>query len=53
MSLPDYQLDPPEDARCACGTLARDGWAVCAECRADLEDVCADEAIQNRMEVGR
>lgn len=50
MSVPDHQLDQPDAAPCACGALAMDGLAVCAECQAEVVDLYADEAIQDRLE---
>ncbi len=48
MSLPDYLLED-DGALCECGALLsnKDG-GVCWECRADLADLYADEAISER-----
>lgn len=52
MSLPDYLIDIPDDQCERCGERRLPGWTLCAECAADLIDLMADEAIDNRK-VGR
>jgi hypothetical protein len=49
MSLPDCQLDLPEEALCECGELALPGREVCAGCRADSIDLYADEEMSERL----
>ena len=50
MSLPDYLLDEPDDQCENCHARALLGYALCAECMADLRDLYADEAIDDRKE---
>lgn len=49
MSLPDHLLDLEEDLLCAGCRRECDG-ALCAECQAEVVDLYADEAIQDRLE---
>jgi len=50
MSLPDYLLDEPDNQCENCRARALRGYALCAECMADLRDLYADEAIEDRKE---
>lgn len=47
MSLPDYLLDTEEVFCEMCGLIPREYGRTCWECRKDLDDLCADEAIQD------
>lgn len=51
MSLPDYLFDEDKGTCEECGVLCENG-RLCAECRADLTDLYADEAIEDRKERG-
>lgn len=46
MSLPDYLLDGPNIVCTACGAVINVFQVpLCTDCRADLEDLYADEKI--------
>lgn len=53
MSLPDYLLDEPDDQCTNCHAQRMNGYRLCVECLADLTDLYADEAIEDRKERGR
>lgn len=50
MSLPDYLLNPDEEYCENCGAIISAGRILCGECAAELEDLYADEAIEDRKE---
>lgn len=52
MSLPDYLLDEPDDQCECCGARRLQGWTLCEACAANLVDLDADAAIEDRK-VGR
>ncbi len=53
MSLPDYLLYEPDNQCENCHAQAIRGRRLCDECMADLNDLYADEAIEDRKERGR
>lgn len=52
MSLPDYLLDEPDEQCECCGERRLRGWTLCEACAANLVDLDADAAIEDRK-VGR
>ena len=51
MSLPDNLIGIPQVVCAGCGEeIALYQVPLCSECKADLEDLYADEALQDRLE---
>jgi len=50
MSVPDYQLNPPDDPICEeCGGLNTERGRLCFHCKQDWADVYADEAYTKQL----